>query len=118
MTHRLPSELTKSLSQPYAFLTLPALQFRLYRRPRSGGRIWWLTVVVLMCALADEFLLYLMFQFTRELRRGHFARFRTSMVRFAKPVSEKSAGCEQRKVIGINSRNYRSFKNPGRQATS
>jgi hypothetical protein len=55
--------------------------------------------VVLMCAVANAFLLYVLFQFTRELRRKRSRRAVTAVVRVVTPV-EDSLGA---KVIAMTS---------------
>lgn len=62
-------------------------------------------LVVLICAVADIFLVYVLFQFTRELRAQRLARNVSAAIPVPTPNGEKAAGGrDRRKVIDITSR--------------
>ena len=62
-------------------------------------------LVVLICAVAESFLIYALFRFTRELRRRHLTHAVSAAIPVATPVSGKAAeDRHHRKVIDITSR--------------
>lgn len=62
-------------------------------------------LVVLICAVAESFLIYALFRFTRELRRRHLTHAVSAAIPVTTPVSGKAAeDRHHRKVIDITSR--------------
>jgi hypothetical protein len=73
------------------------------------------TLVMLTCAVADGFLLYVLFQFTRELRKGRRVRATLAAIPISKMASEQAPEHRQpRKVIDITYRSLWSSQNPSR----
>lgn len=72
------------------------------------------TLVVLMCAVANGFLLYVLVEFTRELRKGRFARAGKAVIRVVMPAEDHV----HPKVIDITSGSYWSSHNPGQRRVS
>jgi len=76
-------------------------------------------LVVLTCAAADSFLVYMLFQFTRELRKGRHARNAAAAVPILIQTSaEAGRDRAHRKVIDITSLGNDSSKNPSRRRAS
>jgi len=73
-------------------------------------------LVVLTCAAADSFLVYMLFQFTRELRKGRHARKASAAVPILIQTSgEADRDRVHRKVIDITSVSFGSSQNPSQR---
>lgn len=72
------------------------------------------TLVVLMCTVADGFLLHVVLQFARELRKGRFARAAKAVIPVVVPVEDRI----HPKVIDITSGSHRSSHNPRHRRVS
>jgi hypothetical protein len=75
-------------------------------------------LVVLTCAAADSFLVYILFQFTRELRKGRHARKAAAVPLLIQTSAEAGRHRAHRKVIDITSLGNDSSKNPSRRRAS
>ena len=76
-------------------------------------------LVVLMCAVADLFLVYVLFQFARELRTRRLAHTASAAIPVLMPARTGAAeGCHHQNVIDITSRSVRPSQNPNRRRAS